>query len=180
MGRTDAVVKTVLGAALLALAAGFTVVAVDPDAAAWLAERATCNGRPCTPANLRVVAPIVAGLLGVLGLLVGGFGVRGLFAPARPSMLGSAFGLLGAMRVAAEAAARQGGQGRVVVDASHDPAVREAVLQALRAYGLPLNAGLASEGRADRLVHLARLRDAGILTAEEYEVLRLHLPPGTR
>jgi hypothetical protein len=223
VGRLPAVVLLLVGALLLALAGAFALLAVDPAAAAWAAAHATCNRRRCTPEELRLVGWIVGAALGVVGFVMALFGAVQLRRPARPSALGTAWSLLGALQKAAASGQLTAAGGRHVIDARGDPALREAVLSALRAHGIQVDpsaaapppavaalptpppgshapaaprapAALAAPGphapaaapassrpagdRLDQLDQLARLREAGVLTAEEYDTLRRRVLTG--
>jgi hypothetical protein len=188
VGRTSATVEIGFGAVFLALAAACVVALADANVAAWLASGATCNDVPCTSGDVQLVARILGVVFAGIGLVAGGRGLRGLWRTTGPESREGRPGLIEAIRHAVAT-----GQevpldlGRFELDARSHPALRDAILGALRARGLrPHTDGTAAPpaaGAAGRLVQLARLRDAGILTAEEYDILRRQLsdaPPGPR
>jgi hypothetical protein len=211
VARLDAVILLGVGVLLLALAGGFALVSVDPDVAAWAAAHARCNRHRCTPEEIRLMGWIAGAALGIVGFVITLFGVVRLRRPARPSMLGTAWDVLSAVQqAAASGGVRVTDGGRHVIDARGDPALREAVLSALRAHGIEVDPAKATAGaglptpppaaapaappapaapasaasgrpagdRLDRLEQLGKLRDAGVLTAEEYDTLRRRILTG--
>jgi hypothetical protein len=206
VGRLDAIVLLAVGVGLLVLAGGFAVVALTPELAAWAAAHGRCNYGPCTEADIRLAGAIAGTALGLVGLVVTLLGVVRLRRPAAPAVVATAWDLLTAVQAAA---ASGPGRGRHVIDARGDPALREAVLAALRAHGLqvdgatatgpapapraaatpgspaPASPGAGTPGppapvadRLERLDQLGKLRDAGVLTADEYETLRRKILTG--
>jgi hypothetical protein len=189
---------------------------VDPDVAAWAAAHARCNRHRCTPEEIRLMGWIAGAALGIVGLVITLSGAVRLRRPARPGGLAMVWDVLSAVqKAAASGNVRVTGGGRHVIDARGDPALREAVLSALRAHGIPVDPAKAAAGaglptprpaaapasppapaapapaaaasapstrpagdRLDRLEQLGQLRDAGVLTAEEYDALRRRVLTG--